>query len=72
MKLYIWHRADEVTNCWHEEAGIVVLAETLEQAMERATLACFPKPRSEPLPPPDLVHDLSVPDCWVFPDSGCC
>ena len=36
MKVFVWERADHVTDNWHTEGGLVVFAETEERARELA------------------------------------
>lgn len=78
MKLYIWHHADYVTDNYHPEAGVVVLAHSVEQAraifQERQLKDYVVNPPAPEVltKEPDEVHDLSTTKAWIFPDAGCC
>lgn len=76
MKLFIWPRASDVTENWHPEAGLVVVAEDLEDARDYmrghkyvgTTSDAF---TTDPFFTFELAEDRER-MCIVFPDSGCC
>lgn len=74
MKLFVWHCAYDSTENWHSGAGIVALANDIDEARELLK----PKVRKESEVfkyDPDETIDLDLlPDPWagVFPDAGCC
>lgn len=85
MKLFIWKRVGGVTANWHDEGGVVVVAESVERARE--LLAKEPGVRVQESrdgdrcgafdSDPDLVFECKpgeAVDCAVilFPDAGCC
>ncbi len=82
MNAYIWDRVEAVNNSYHDSGGVLICAETLEEAL---TLMPFASDhmragdtRTEPIDPPDYVLPLMpgapIPTerVLVFPDAGCC
>lgn len=81
MKIFIWQYVTYLTNNYHAEGGVAVIAETLESAR-----AMLPHPHEEhacsaTVEEPDAVYELAGPDgpvgpleprLFVFPDAGCC
>ena len=58
---------------YHDEGGLVVVAEDLELALVLVTKET--EGRVTELPPPDATYDLSriAPDkVFIFPNAGCC
>lgn len=80
MKLFIWHHAANVTDHYHNEAGVVVLAHSLEQAraifIAERNAYYGTDPDDDPpqvlTKDPDEIHDLSETKAWIFRDAGCC
>lgn len=79
MKLFIWYHAGNVTERYHSEAGIVVIAEDLASC--RAMIEAATWVRYDPDSPcealtvePDVVREAAEgsPFIWIFPDAGCC
>lgn len=79
MKLFIWYSAKRTTDSYHDEAGVVVVAKSLEDAraiflskQERTYMTT--EVSQVMIHEPDEVHDLFELDgnCWIFPDAGCC
>jgi hypothetical protein len=72
MKVFVWERAEHVTNNWHTEGGLVVFAETEDRARELANAerGCELKPEESP----DEVRDVAGGEekVFVMPDAGCC
>jgi hypothetical protein len=71
MKAFVWKRLNCVTDNWHPEGGLLIVAADLEAANE---LFKNENGRME-LPPPDFVFEApGHTDSFivVFADSGCC
>jgi hypothetical protein len=72
MKVFVWERAEHVTNNWHAEGGLVIFAETEERARELANAqqGCELDQDENP----DEVRDVAggVELVFVMPDAGCC
>jgi hypothetical protein len=72
MKVFVWWRAEHVTDSWHPEGGLVVFAETEERARELANAesGCELKPEEVP----DEVRDVAdgAEKVFIMPDAGCC
>lgn len=72
MNIYIWNRVEHATNSWHPEGGVVVFADTLEEAIYLANAkdGCEIKGEEKP----DEVRACSEGEKKVFimPDAGCC
>jgi len=73
-KIFIWERVDEATCNYHDEGGIVVVADDLDDA-RRTLVGQVPENcgafNEEPTRAFDLNgnHDRYT---FVFPDAGCC
>jgi len=72
MKVFVWKRIDQVSDSYHSRGGLVVFAETEQQARELALAesGCKLKPDEAP----DEVRDTAGGGELVFimPDAGCC
>lgn len=71
MKVFIWDYIRELTDNYHPDGGLVVIAENLENAIQLATLSGVVFNNELP------VQELPVPEgteakVYVFPDAGCC
>jgi hypothetical protein len=73
MKVFIWYDIDELTDNYHSDGGLVVIADNLEDArilaMERNV-----KFKDIELQP-DLVYELKdypKDNVIIFPNAGCC
>lgn len=70
MNLYVWAYAENATEHWHAEAGVVVLAGSVERARDllrgqvRDACDVF---KAEP-----KVIGMDQEWVGVFPDAGCC
>ena len=67
MFAFVWERLSEVTDNWHDEGGLLIIAPSLARARELHSAV-----RSNL---PDVVYPLaSDPEehVYVFPDAGCC
>lgn len=71
MKVYVWMDIDHVSDRYHPEGSVVVVASSEEEALALVKQKVGPPMLGgEPVGPIEL--DLSVPSVWVFPDAGCC
>ena len=72
-KLYVWEDVATVSDHYHSDGGIVVLARTLKEARQVLKDA-YPdakiKRTEKPLIMP--LADITAPLAWVFPNAGCC
>lgn len=73
MKLFMWDRVGHASGNYHDEGGIVVIAETLERAREMIA-ASKERAKCEALTmTPDLVRECEGPEhISVHEDAGCC
>lgn len=72
MNAYVWERLDNVTYNYHSQAGLLIIARTIEHAQE---LVDNEVRKGLVLPVPDRTikcADHEDPCVFVFPDSGCC
>jgi hypothetical protein len=72
MKMFIWEREEKVTDNYHDEAGIAVIAATLERAQIMIIEYSKGAWRSST---PQNSYDLEgSPEekLFIFPDAGCC
>lgn len=71
MKLFIFNNVEKLTNNWHSEGGLVIIAESMERAIELATKEGVKFTKEE-------IESCEVRDCsgeediFLFPDAGCC
>jgi hypothetical protein len=82
MNLYVFERVDHVTENWHHEGGVLVVAVSQEDALRqlnearREAYSYLAKPLDDISPTPDRVYPLAPgdwqPSLLVFPDAGCC
>jgi hypothetical protein len=88
MTIFVWHSVRNLTTNYHDDGGLVVVAESLEAARD-AMRKVAAEPRSwswskdgtgEPKPDceayardPDVTGETTLPPCvWIFPNAGCC
>jgi hypothetical protein len=72
MKLFIWERVAGVTDSWHDEGGLTVIAPTLERARELIENECQGCTADKMPPDLEICCDPSDEQVFVFPDAGCC
>ena len=76
MKLFIWERVDHVTDRWHDDGGIVVVAADLDKAREEMHAHAIPVDCEAYRIDPDCVYQVADTDepgvVAVFPNAGCC
>lgn len=71
MNLYIWQSVSGVTEYYHSEAGLAVVAETEDDA--RALVQLDGREIKWAAPSAVIrVADDTAPIAWIFPDAGCC
>lgn len=74
MKLYIWERVEHVTSNYHDEGGLMVIAEDLGEARALVSEECG-KDCGAMTAEPDRVVTVAgeaLKGVTTFPDSGCC
>jgi len=76
LKLYLWEYVDHVSDNWHPEGGLVVIAEDMKRAMELIYIEGCIKLSSKELEEV-IIYDLNPlktyeEKIYVFPDAGCC
>lgn len=73
MKLFMWDRVGRASGSYHDEGGIVVIAETLARAREMIS-ADKARVNCEALTvEPDLIRECEGPEhLSVHEDAGCC
>ena len=72
MNLYVWKNVEKVSGNYHDEGGIMVIADTLDAARELIK-ASAPEGCGAVTEEPDPVRKCDGPETvLVFPDAGCC
>ncbi len=68
MKVYVWVRIEKCTDNYHEDGGVVVIAESEERARELANKkeGCF---ICEDEKPEIVGFEEKV---FIMPNAGCC
>lgn len=76
MKLFLWEEVDHATERYHPEAGIVVIAESLERARDllRRPDEYVPSNCGAYTQEPDYTTEVTDTQerVFIFPDAGCC
>ena len=87
MKAFLWQNVVDVSDSWHNDGSVLVVAEGLSEA--RALFAAYSEDRKIPRsvgekgrPPPRRIEDAAPgrvydvgnanAEVLVFPDAGCC
>jgi hypothetical protein len=74
MKIFIFQRLDKVSYNYHEEGGLVVVAENAEQVKEliekEGNIEITDKEWKDVIT--YELMDNEKPRVFVFPDAGCC
>jgi hypothetical protein len=71
MKVFIWETLDKVSNSWHTDGGLLVVAEDAKEAYALASK----DPSIVIDKEPDIILELAgeaTPQVMVFPNTGCC
>ena len=81
MNIYIWKRLNSITNNYHSQAGVVILAASLERAVTLIKEYQLEqhkdwknKPDFEEICSPDFTCNtlFTEEQVFIFPDAGCC
>ena len=76
MKIFIWRNVKKLTDNYHDDGGVIVVAETVERAMDLVPYTGDGERTTRVLGPPDSIYTLPVgvseEKVTVFPDNGCC
>lgn len=70
MNIYIWKRIGKATNRHHPEGAVVVVADTVEEAISLAA-----SEGANIVTPPNVVYQLAAEEAktaFIFQDAGCC
>jgi hypothetical protein len=73
MRVYIWERIQELTDNYHSDGGLVVVAANLQRAIELAEAEGVTFSDKETIPTINysVVADVEE-KVFIFPDAGCC
>lgn len=66
MRSFVWQRIDKLTDNYHEDGGLLIIAESLEKAYAMEPSALGIKPDFDYECEDQLVKKI------IFPDAGCC
>jgi len=71
MKVFIWEDLDEVSDNYHTGGGLVIIAESLDDAV---AIVADKKHIKIDKPPTRIIGcaDTEEKKVYVFPDAGCC
>lgn len=77
MKVFIWQRIQELTDNYHSDGGLVVVAANLQRAVELAEAEGVKFSKEEDydeLTPTNVYNtdDSTEEKVFIFPDAGCC
>lgn len=76
MNLYIWQDLDRMSDSYHTEGGLVVIAPTLHAARERLRATPgIPADSDAFAKEPSATYEIGVEhdECVIdFPNAGCC
>lgn len=71
MKLFIWYDVAKASSRYHDEGGVVVIADSLDRArelIEQAAPGCAAATVA-----PSLVRECDGPEhITIHPNAGCC
>jgi hypothetical protein len=74
MKIFIFERIAQVTDNWHPEGGLVIIAKDIEHAKEIISgdeCISITDEEWDGAESFELAEDVE-PKFWVMPDAGCC
>lgn len=73
MKIFIWNRVNELTDNFHPEGGLVIVADDIERARTLVRTQALGS-LEEGLKDPDYIMPVKHNEelYLVFPDAGCC
>jgi len=81
MKIFIWKHLEMMSRHWHSDGGVVVFADTIEEARELFCKTAIKKYVEDEWDiktiPPDEIFTVVGGDgpkekVITFPDAGCC
>lgn len=75
MKLFVWNNVDHVSDSYHDNGGVVAIAESLQRAREIIAEATrhAEKPCAAMTIEPDLSRECDGPEfIAIHPNAGCC
>lgn len=72
MNIYIWHYVEKCSDSYHSGGGVVVTAESEEEARELANKTEGCKVKETEVPHYVYSCDANVKQVLIFPDAGCC
>jgi hypothetical protein len=76
MKVFIWEHIQKLTDNYHSDGGLVVVAANLQRAIELAEAEGveFSKGDYDELTPTNVYNtdDSADEKVFIFPDAGCC
>ena len=73
MKAFVWKRIEKVSNNYHEDGGLLIIAENLRRAREIA-ITRDGTPMIGVADEPDFIFEATAyqEEVIAFPDTGCC
>lgn len=69
MRAFLWENVDNVTDNYHSEGSVLVIASSLQAARKLSNLGDALK--ETPTASWELAGDPD-PWCFIFPNAGCC
>ena len=71
MKLYMWGNLPALTDCYHDDGGLVIIT---DRDPNEAWHDYSSKGPLTELPTSDAIMEVvsDKEQVWVFPDAGCC
>jgi hypothetical protein len=76
MNVFIWTGLDNMSQNYHANGGLVVIAQTVHEARERLRATpSIPKDCDAFTKPPTIGYELAADTdaaVYEFPDAGCC
>ena len=72
MKMFIWKRINKVSDNWHPEGGLVIIAKDEEEAryLANTTIAVILEESEKVDFSCDIICEKQ--QIFTFPDAGCC
>lgn len=72
MKIFIWEKLENLTDSYHSGGGLVVIASSVEAAIELARGFLVEFSDTELTPDLELNCEHGEERVFLFPDEGCC
>ena len=70
MNVYVWERIERASNNYHPQGGVVVFANTLEEAIDMAAQKGALIANDEL--PDEIRTTKGKKAIYIMPDAGCC